>query len=149
MTVRAQRRIPLLDGQGRVERAVEVREEVAAARGFPLQARAERLGLEADDEDVGQAGEVFAGRLHGLGPGREVDVAVGEVDGEGPDAIVARMETRITNGDFVAAAAEWDKLPEPAKKASQTYKTSLDARIRVEQLVGSTLKKAVSATKTD
>ena len=74
---------------------------------------------------------------------------VGEVEGEGPEAIVARMETRLTNGDFAAAAAEWDKLPEPAKKASQAYKTSLDARIRVEQLVGSTLSKAVSATKTD
>lgn len=74
---------------------------------------------------------------------------VGEVEGEGPDAIVARMETRLTNGDLVAAAAEWDKLPEPAKKASESYKKSLDARIRVEQLVGSALSKAVSATKSD
>ena len=74
---------------------------------------------------------------------------VGEIEGEGPDAIVARMETRITNGDLAAAAAEWDKLPDPAKKASETYKKSLDARIRVEQLVGAALNKAVSATKTD
>jgi hypothetical protein len=73
---------------------------------------------------------------------------VGEVEGEGPEAIVARMETRITNGDLAAAAAEWDKLPEPARKASETYKKSLDARIRVEQLVGTALNKAVSATKT-
>lgn len=74
---------------------------------------------------------------------------VGEVEGEGPEAIVARMETRITNGDLAAAAAEWDKLPDTAKKASETYKKSLDARIRVEQLVGTALNKAVSATKTD
>jgi hypothetical protein len=74
---------------------------------------------------------------------------VGEVEGEGPEAIVARMEARITNGDFASAATEWDKLPEPAKKASETYKKSLDARIRVEQLVGTALNKAVSATKTD
>jgi hypothetical protein len=74
---------------------------------------------------------------------------VGEVAGEGPEAIVARMEARLTNGDLTAAAAEWDKLPEPARKASETYKTSLDARIRVEQLVGTALNKAVSATKTD
>ena len=74
---------------------------------------------------------------------------VGEVEGEGPEAIVARMETRLTNGDFAAAAAEWDKLPEASRKASEPYKKSLDARIRVEQLVGSTLSKAVSATKTD
>lgn len=74
---------------------------------------------------------------------------VGEVEGEGPDAIVARMETRLTNGDLVAAAAEWNKLPGAAKKASETYKKSLDARIRVEQLVGTALTKAVSSTKTD
>lgn len=74
---------------------------------------------------------------------------VGEVEGEGPEAIVARMETRITNGDLAAAAAEWEKLPEPARKASETYKKSLDARVRVEQLVGTALNKAVSATKTD
>jgi hypothetical protein len=74
---------------------------------------------------------------------------VGEVEGEGPDAIVARMELRLTNGDLAAAAAEWDKLPDASKKASETYKKSLDARIRVEQLVGTALNKAVSATKTD
>lgn len=74
---------------------------------------------------------------------------VGEVEGEGPGAIVARIETRLTNGDFTAAAAEWEKLPAPAKAASEAYKTTLDARIRVEQLVGTTLNKAVSATRTD
>ena len=74
---------------------------------------------------------------------------VGEVEGEGPEAIVARMEARLTNGDLPAAAAEWAKLPEPAKKASEGYKRLLDARIRVEQLVGTALTKAVSATKSD
>lgn len=74
---------------------------------------------------------------------------VGEVEGDGPDAIVARMEARLTNGDLAAAVAEWDKLPAPAKTASEAYKKSLDARIRVEQLVGSALSKAVSATKSD
>lgn len=74
---------------------------------------------------------------------------VGEVEGEGPDAIVARMEARITNGDLAAAVAEWDKLPDASKKVSEAYKTSLDARIRVEQLVGTALNKAVSATRTD
>lgn len=74
---------------------------------------------------------------------------VGEVEGEGPDAVVARIEARITNGDLAAAAAEWEKLPAPARTAAQAYRTSLDARIRVEQLVGTALNKAVSATKTD
>lgn len=74
---------------------------------------------------------------------------VGEVEGDGADAIVARMEARITNGDLAAAAAEWEKLPQAAKTVSEAYKKSLDARVRVEQLVGAALNKAVSATKTD
>ena len=80
---------------------------------------------------------------------RLLSSAFGDVEGEGPDAIVARMETRLANGDLAGAAAEWDKLPDPGKTASETYKRSLDARIRVEQLVGTALTRAVSATKTD
>jgi hypothetical protein len=74
---------------------------------------------------------------------------VGNVEGEGPDAIVARMEEKLKNGDLTGAAGEWDKLPEPAKSASATYKKQLDARIRVEELVGKALTKAVSTTKTN
>ncbi|CAN7646327.1 COG4223 family protein [Rhizobium sp. LjRoot254] len=74
---------------------------------------------------------------------------VGNVEGEGPDAVVARMEEKLKNGDFTGAASEWEKLPEPAKSASASYKKQLDARIRVEELVGAALTKAVSTTKTN
>ncbi|UVC08376.1 COG4223 family protein [Rhizobium sp. TH2] len=74
---------------------------------------------------------------------------VGDVEGEGPDAVVARMEEKLKNGDFTGAASEWAKLPEPAKAASAAYKKQLDARIRVEELVGNALTKAVSTTKTN
>lgn len=71
---------------------------------------------------------------------------VGNVEGEGPDAKIARMEDKLRNGDLKGAALEWDGLPDPAKSASGDYKTSLDARIQVEDLVNATLTRAISST---
>lgn len=71
---------------------------------------------------------------------------VGNVEGEGAEAKVARMEDKLQNGDLKGAALEWDALPEAAKTASADYKKSLDARIQVEDLVNSTLNRAVSST---
>ncbi|WP_416334257.1 COG4223 family protein [Agrobacterium cavarae] len=71
---------------------------------------------------------------------------VGNVEGEGDDAKIARMEDKLQNGDLKGAALEWDALPEAAKTASAEYKKSLDARIQVEDLVNSTLNRAVSST---
>ena len=71
---------------------------------------------------------------------------VGNVEGESPDAIVARMENKLRNGDLQGAALEWNSLPEPAKGVSSVYKKSLDARIEVENLVSGTLNRAISAT---
>lgn len=73
---------------------------------------------------------------------------VGNVEGDTPEAIVARMETKLTNGDLKGADAEWQKLPAAGKQASADYAKSLSARIRVEELVGSTLTKAVQGTET-
>jgi hypothetical protein len=73
---------------------------------------------------------------------------VGNVEGETPDAIVARMEAKLTDGDLKGADAEWQKLPQTGKQASAGYEKSLSARIRVEELVGSTLTKAVQGTET-
>ncbi len=71
---------------------------------------------------------------------------VGNVEGEGADAKIARMEDKLQNGDLKGAALEWDALPEPARTSSADYKKSLDARIQVEDLVNSTLNRAVSST---
>jgi hypothetical protein len=73
---------------------------------------------------------------------------VGNVEGEGADAIVARMEAKLTDGDLKGAEAEWQKLPQTGKQASADYEKSLSARIRVEELVGSTLTRAVRGTET-
>lgn len=71
---------------------------------------------------------------------------VGNVEGEGPGAILARMEDKLRSGDLDGAAQEWNALPDNGKAASADFKSSLDARIRVESLVGSTLGRAVTST---
>ncbi|MFK3778930.1 COG4223 family protein [Agrobacterium sp. NPDC089420] len=71
---------------------------------------------------------------------------VGNIAGETPDAMIARMENKLRNGDLQGAALEWNGLPEAAKTASADYKKSLDARIEVENLVGDTLNRALTST---
>lgn len=71
---------------------------------------------------------------------------VGNVGGEGADAKIARIEDKLRNGDLKGAALEWDGLAEAAKAASADFKTSLDARIQVEDLVGGTLTRAINST---
>ncbi|NTJ43301.1 hypothetical protein G6L28_11915 [Agrobacterium larrymoorei] len=71
---------------------------------------------------------------------------VGNVEGEGAEAKIARMEDKLRNGDLKGAALEWDGLPEPAKAASADYKKSLDARVEVEDLVNGTLTRAINST---
>ncbi|WP_170967777.1 COG4223 family protein [Rhizobium phaseoli] len=71
---------------------------------------------------------------------------VGNIEGESVEAIAARMEDKVKNGDLPGASAEWNALPAPGKQASAAFKLSLEARIRVEELVGGALSKAVSGT---
>ena len=68
---------------------------------------------------------------------------VGEVSGDSAEAIVARMETRLKNGNLQGAMDEWNTLPEAGKDASQAYANSLKARIEAESLVSSTLSAAM------
>ncbi|MDR7145691.1 YbgF trimerization domain-containing protein [Rhizobium sp. BE258] len=71
---------------------------------------------------------------------------VGNIEGENVEAIAARMENKVRNGDLPGAANEWNDLPPAAKQASAAFKQSLEARIRVEDLVSGALSKAVSGT---
>ncbi|NTE43758.1 COG4223 family protein [Agrobacterium pusense] len=72
---------------------------------------------------------------------------VGNIEGETPEAQIARMENKLRNGDLQGAALEWNGLPDAAKTASADYKKSLDARIEVENLVGGTLNRAITSTR--
>ncbi|MEB2847637.1 COG4223 family protein [Endobacterium cereale] len=69
---------------------------------------------------------------------------VGDVEGDTPEAIVARMEDKLRKGDLKGASTEWDALPQTAKDASVAYKQTLDARIEVDGLVDNTLNRAIS-----
>lgn len=71
---------------------------------------------------------------------------VGNIEGESVEAIAARLEDKVKNGDLSGASAEWNALPAPGKQASAAFKQSLEARIRVEELVGGALSKAVAGT---
>lgn len=71
---------------------------------------------------------------------------VGNVPGDSVDAIAARFEDKVKNGDLPGAVTEWNSLPETAKSASAAFKQSLEARIRVEDLVSDALSKAIANT---
>ncbi len=70
---------------------------------------------------------------------------VGSVEGEGPEAVVARIEDKLVNGDLKGASLEWEGLPEPAKAAGADFKTKLDQRIRVEGMIDATVSGAMTA----
>ncbi|MFT4185510.1 MAG: hypothetical protein QM636_26705 [Rhizobium sp.] len=71
---------------------------------------------------------------------------VGNVPGDGIDAIAARFEDKVRNGDLPGAVTEWNSLPDAAKSASAAFKQSLEARIQVEDLVSDALSKAIANT---
>lgn len=68
---------------------------------------------------------------------------VGHVEGDTPEAFIARAEEALKGGDLDAALAEWNRLPEEGRAAAPDFGKALAARIEVEKLVGATLKNAV------
>ncbi|OLP42776.1 mitofilin family membrane protein [Rhizobium oryziradicis] len=69
---------------------------------------------------------------------------VGNVAGDSPSAIVARIEDKIRNGDLKGAAAEWETLPEAGRNVSASFKKALDASIAVEAQVSDALARSVA-----
>jgi hypothetical protein len=69
---------------------------------------------------------------------------VGNVEGETPEAIVARVENKLQNGDLKGASLEWETLPEAGKTASAEFGQALKNRIEAEELVAGALSKTVA-----
>ncbi|HVK89860.1 MAG TPA: hypothetical protein VM468_00355, partial [Mycoplana sp.] len=69
---------------------------------------------------------------------------VGSVEGDTPEAIVARIENQLQNGDLKGAQIEWQTLPEPARKAGADFKATLDERIAVEDGVAAIVSGAMT-----
>lgn len=92
------------------------------------------------DEQAGVGSRLLSSAMH------MVKVRpVGDVEGDTPEAVVARMEDKLRKGDLKGASTEWEALPQPAKDASVVYKQTLDARIEVDGLVDNTLNRAISS----
>lgn len=106
---------------------------------FPLAADAILNAAHGTDAQAGVGSRLLSSAL------QMVKVRpVGNVQGDTPEAIVARMEDRLRKGDLKAAAEQWNALPQEAKDASIAYKQSLDARIEVDGLVDNTLNRAIA-----
>jgi hypothetical protein len=110
-------------------------------REFPRVADAMIEAATVPDPNQGIAGRLLSSALSVVKVRR-----VGEVEGDTAEAIVARMEQSLQNGDLTGALREWKTLPEPAKAASSDYSQKLDARMKVEDLVGGTLSRALAGT---
>ncbi|WP_117195149.1 COG4223 family protein [Rhizobium terrae] len=110
-------------------------------RDFPRVADAMLEATAQPDPNQGIAGRLLSSAMSVVKVRR-----VGDVAGDTPEAIVARLEEGLRNGNLQASAREWDALPEPAKAVSRGFRQKLDARIQVENLVGGTLTRAVAGT---
>ena len=108
---------------------------------FPAAANAILDSVSQPDPNQGIASRLMASAFSVVKVRR-----VGDAEGDTPEAIVARMENRLRENDLQGAAAEWEKLPEPAKAASQQFRQGLDGRIQVEKLVGDSLARVMSGT---
>lgn len=69
---------------------------------------------------------------------------VGDVEGDTPGAIAARIESRVTEGDLGAALAEWETLPDAAKEASADFADAMRARQNVDALMERILTSAIA-----
>jgi hypothetical protein len=70
---------------------------------------------------------------------------VGAIEGDTPEALVARMEAAVSKGDLDAALAEGEKLPDAARAAGIDYISKLTARRDTDALVTRALTSALSA----
>ncbi|MCA1407459.1 COG4223 family protein [Ensifer sp. IC3342] len=73
---------------------------------------------------------------------------VGSVEGDTPEAVIARIEDKLNNGDLKGASLEWGNLPEPAKLAGADFKAKLDQRLRVETTIDAAVAQTMTRTGT-
>lgn len=71
--------------------------------------------------------------------------AVGEVEGEGVQAITARLEAAIKRGDYAKAMAEYETLPAEAKAAGAEFMGKVKARMDADGLIETVLSDALKS----
>jgi len=112
----------------------------AIADAFPAAANAMIAAAKAEDPNAGLLDRLMssAQSLVQMRP-------VGMVEGEGAPAVVARMEVALHKGDYAAAVAEFDKLPDAAKAAGAEFIATVKARQAADGLVETILSTALKA----
>ncbi|UJW75238.1 COG4223 family protein [Rhizobium sp. SL42] len=108
------------------------------ANGFGQTADAILAAIHQPDPDQGIADRLLSGALS------VIKVRpVGNIAGETTEAIVARIENKLQNGDLKGASLEWQTLPEAGKAASANFAETLDKRVAVEATIGEALASTV------
>ncbi|MFP1630702.1 hypothetical protein ACLB6G_03100 [Zhengella sp. ZM62] len=70
---------------------------------------------------------------------------VGTPEGDKPADIAARMVSAVERGDYAAALAEYETMPEAAKTAGAEFAGRLKARLEADRLVDDVLSSALKA----
>lgn len=73
---------------------------------------------------------------------------VGEVEGDRPGEIAARMEVALKDGDLSRVVSQWETLPEPAQQASSAFIADVKARNELDTLIARVLSGAVASAET-
>ncbi len=125
-------------GQLRQMAATGVASRAAIEAALPAAASAMASAGKAQDPNAGFLDKLISSAQS------LVDVRpVGMVEGEGAAEIVARMEVHIKAGDYAAAVAEYDKLPEAAKAAGASFIGMVKARQAADGLADAMLANAL------
>lgn len=83
----------------------------------------------------GEAGDGFLSRLGANAQSLVRVRRTGEAQGTGADAIVARMEARLEEGDLAGALQEWSGLSEEARQASAEWAAAAERRLALDQAI--------------
>lgn len=121
-----------------------------AAAGVPTRTQIEQEVADAANLMVAAANPVDenAGLFERLLASLESLVKVrpiGEVEGEGVGATVARLETAVRSGNYDKAIAEFETLPEPVRAAGEPFMAKVRARSTADALVEKALTGALRA----
>ncbi|MCZ4091179.1 COG4223 family protein [Sinorhizobium psoraleae] len=120
---------------------VATRTDLRAA--FPQTADAMLDALDQPDPNEG----IFARLVSSAMSGIRIR-PVGSVEGDTPEAVIARIEDKLNNGDLKGASLEWGALPEPAKSTGADFKAKLDQRLRVETTIDDAVAQSMTRTGT-
>jgi len=70
----------------------------------------------------------------------------GNLKGNTPSAVVARMGAKLRKGDLKGVVDEWQSLPDAGRKASQSFIDGVKKRLTAEQAAESAIEQASAST---